>query len=230
MDALSVSPLGPATLSVASALRPVSALPMAAPDGTPSASTLSTGDLAQTLLQRALQAASAFPVVEPAAGSLGLAQEATASLLAALIPPQAAASATAIPDATTAPPPATFHATTATPTTTPAAPALPAPVPAEVPVAQDAFANGSSLEFALQTALRFGAGVAAQAAPALQSPAPGTGLVRDATAVVRTGNLQPHAGAPGPESFTRQAPPPRALHTYQGLRVTGESRLLDLLA
>lgn len=230
MDALSVSPVGPATLSAASALRPVSALPMTVPDRTPSAATLSAGELAQTLLQRTLQSATAFPVIEPATGGLGLAQEATASLLAALIPPQAAASATATPEATTAPAPAAFNATTATPTTSTAAPALPAPVPAEVPVVQDTFAHGSSLEFALQTALRFGAGVAAQTAPALQGPAPGTDLVRDATAVLRTGSLQPHAGAPGPESFTRQAPPPRALHTYQGLPVTGESRLLDLLA
>jgi hypothetical protein len=227
MDALSVSPLGAATLSP---LRPVSALPLLAPGENPSASTLSAGDLAQTILQRTLQAAASFPLVESAAGSLGLAQEATASLLAALVPPQAAASATAIPDVTTAPPPATFNATTATPTTTPATPALPAPVPAEVPVVQDAFANGSSLEFALQTALRFGAGVAAQAAPALQGLNPGADLVRDATAVLRSGNLQAHAGAPGPESFTHPQAPPRALRAYQGLPVTGESRLLDLLA
>lgn len=230
MDALSVSPLGPPTLSAASALRPVSALPMAAPDGTPSASALSAGDLAQTVLQRTLQSAALFPVVEPTMGSLGLAQEATASLLAALDSPQAAVPATPAPNATTAPPPAAFNATTATPTTSPAAPALPAPVPAEAPVVQDAFVNSSSLEFALQTALRFGAGVAAQAAPALQPLNPGADLVRDATAVLRTGNLQPHAGAPGPESFAHPQAPPRALRTYQGPPVTGESRLLDLLA
>ncbi|MCM2249185.1 MAG: hypothetical protein NDI58_01190 [Geothrix sp.] len=231
MDALSVSPLGPATLSAVSALRPLQTLPAPAQDGNPAGPTLSVGDLARGILQRTLQSATAFPVIEPAAGSLGLAQEATASLLAALVAPQPAASATATPDATTAPVPAVFNATASTPTASTAAPALPAPVPAEVPIVQDAFANASSLEFALQTALRFGAGVAAQAAPALQRLNPGTDLVRDATAVLRTGNLQPHAGGPGPEAFTHPQPPTqRALHSYLGLPAAGEVHLVDVQA
>ncbi|WP_291270392.1 hypothetical protein [Geothrix sp.] len=230
MDALTVSALGPATLGALGALRPVQ--PLATPpaqDGSASAATLSVQDLAQALFQRALQTAVLSPLAEPTGGSLGLVQETAAPLLAALTAPQAAAPATAAPDATTQP--AAVAATDTAPAATTAPPANPpAAVPAEVPATQDAFAQGSSLEFALQTALRFGAGVGAPAAPALAAT-PGAELVRDATAVLRTGNLQPHAGGPGPEAFARpQAPLHQVLRSYQVVPATEASVGLDLTA
>lgn len=229
MDALSVNALGPATLGALSALRPVP--PVAAPpaqDGTASAATLSVQDLAQALFQRALQTAVLSPLAEPSGGSLGLVQETAAPLLAALTAPQAAATPTAAADATT---PAITPPAAATETSTTAPPANPpAAVPAEAPATQDAFAQGSSLEFALQTALRFGAGVGAPAAPALAAT-PGAELVRDAAAVLRTGNLQPHAGGPGPEAFARpQAPLHQVLRSYQVVPAAEASVGLDLTA
>ncbi|BDU70499.1 hypothetical protein GETHOR_26000 [Geothrix oryzae] len=233
MDALSVNALGPATLGALSALRPVP--PVAAPpalDGTASAATLSVQDLAQALFQRALQTAVLSPLAEPSGGSLGLVQETAAPLLAALTAPQAAATPTAAADATTsAITPAITPPAAATETSTTAPPANPpAAVPAEAPATQDAFAQGSSLEFALQTALRFGAGVGAPAAPALAAT-PGAELVRDAAAVLRTGNLQPHAGGPGPEAFARpQAPLHQVLRSYQVVPAAEASVGLDLTA
>mgnify|MGYP005805709691 CR=1 FL=1 len=229
MDALSVNALGPATLGALGALRPVP--PVAAPpvqDGSASAATLSVQDLAQVLFQRALQTAVLSPLAEPSGGSLGLVQETAAPLLAALTAPQAAATSTAAADATrgaiTQPAAAPEATTTAPPANPPAA------VPAEVPATQDAFAQGSSLEFALQTALRFGAGVGAPAAPALAAM-PGAELVRDAAAVLRTGNLQPHAGGPGPEAFARpQAPLHQVLRSYQVVPAAEASVGLDLTA
>ena len=68
----------------------------------------------------------------------------------------------------------------------------------------------------MQTALRFGAGVAAQAALAAPAADFGAGLLRDATQVLRTGNLQPHAGGPGPEAFaTPQSAIQRILRSYE---------------
>jgi len=241
MDPLAVNALSPATLSALSAVRPVQALAVPAPRevaSTASApgSALTLQDLAQGMFQRTLQAATLFPLAEPATGNLGLAQEAAASLLAALTPPQAPAASTPANDATTNPatvnPAATNAAdatnqasTASTATTATAATALP-----EATTPADAFATSSSLDFALETALRFGAGVQALAAPAPANPDLGAGLVRDATSVLTQGNLQPHAGGPGPEAFTHpQATVQRALRTYAPTVVTA-SPGLDLLA
>lgn len=226
MAALSVTALGPVTLSALSALRPVEALAVPpAQDGTPSGTTLSIRDLAQGLFQRTLQTATLSPLAEPTGGSLGLVQDATASLLAALTAPQAAVPTTATLNATTAP---TAVQTADTSTAPPANP--PAAFPADLPATQDTFLNGSSLEFALQTALRFGAGVGAPAAPAVAAT-PGADLVRDATAVLRTGNLQPRAGGPGPEAFTRPQPPAhQVLRSYQVIPAAEASVGLDLMA
>src|SRR5664279_4040344 len=105
MDPLAITAFSPLTLSAASALRPVQALPLpAASNGkTSTSTTLAIPDLAQGLFQRTLQAATLSALTEPAAGSAGLAAEATGSLLAALTAPQAPADTTATPDATTVP-------------------------------------------------------------------------------------------------------------------------------
>lgn len=229
MNPLSVNAIGPVTLSALSALRPVQAVAVPAPSGnTADATTLSTQDLAQSLFQRTLQAATAFPVAEPAAGSLGLIQDVTASLLASLSAPQAAATTTPALDATTNPaavpaaPAAAADTTATTPTAT---------VVADVTTPPDAFATSSSQDFALQTALRFGAGVSAQATPAPAAMDLSTGLVRDAVAVPRLENLQPHAGGPGPEAFTQpQAAPQRVLRGYQAVPAAEGSVGLDLMA
>ena len=229
MDALSVQPVGPATLSALSALRAVQVLPPSpVPGGTPEASPRAAEGLAQTLLLDALSTAVRAPLAEAPSPNLGLAQETTASLLAALTPPSAPAAATT--DVPVQPP----APRAAADVTTAAAPALPAAVPADLPVAQDTFATGSSLEFALQTALRFGAGVAAQAAPTAPALGPAADLIRDATAVLRTGNLQPHAGGPGPEAFTQpqglaRNAGARALRTYQTPPLA-EAGQLDVMA
>ena len=85
------------------------------------------------------------------------------------------------------------------------------------------------------TALRFGAGVVAQAAtPGTSSTVQGTGLVRDATAVLRLENLQPRAGGHGPEAFTQPGPPaPRVLPTDDPgstIPATQGTGTVDLLA
>jgi hypothetical protein len=92
-----------------------------------------------------------------------------------------------------------------------------------------------SPDFAMQTALRFGAGVVAQAATSgIPAPDLGTGLVRDATTVLRLENLQPHAGGPGPEAFARpESPAQRILRTYEAgsaLSATQGTSAVDLLA
>lgn len=202
MDPLAISSLGPATLSALSALRPPQALAIPAQTGdTPGSTTLTLQDLAQGLFQRTLQAATSFPVAEPAPGSASLAQVATASLFAALNAPQATASTTPTPDTTSRP-----AAVQAQASTTPAGTAPTPTLAVDLPAIQDTFATGSSLDFALQTALRFGAGVAPLAAPAVLTPALGPGLVRDATAVLRMENLQPRSGGPGPEAFAQLQP------------------------
>ncbi|MDP1832936.1 MAG: hypothetical protein Q8K67_12835 [Geothrix sp.] len=225
MTPLSINAIGPATLSALGALRPVPAPTVpATPNGNAAGATaLSIQDLAQGLFQRTLQSATLFPVAEPAAGSIGLAQQATASLLAALSAPQATATATPAPDAMTNP--AAVQAPGIPP-----APPPPATVLRDLPATQDAFATSSSLDFALQTALRFGAGVAAQAFPAPVAADLGAGLVRDAMAVPRIRNLQPHAGGPGPEAFARPEAAQRALRTYVASPAAQGSTSLDLMA
>lgn len=227
MDPLAVVSLGPATLSALTAVRPVQALRVpAAQDGKASRSPLSVQDLAQRLFQQTLQAATLSPLAEPAAGSAGLAVEAAASLLAALNAPQATANTNPTADATTHP-----TAVQATGLVTAPAGTPPAAVPAELPANQDAFAASLSTDFALGTALRFGAGVSTQIAPTLATGNLGTGLVRDATAVLRLEGIQPHAGGPGPEAFTHpQAPVQEVLRTYEAVPATQGPGQVDLLA
>ncbi len=229
MSPLAVTAIGPATLSALSALRPVQALPVPPPNGSPPAATaLSIQHLAQTLFQRTLQTATAFPVAEPAAGSIGLIQEATASLLASMNSPQATANATPAPNAATSP--AGVQPPTATDSTAPAA-TPPATIPGDVAATQDAFATSSSQDFALQTALRFGAGVPGQGAPPPTATDMGVDRVRDAARVQRLENLQPHAGGPGPEAFARpQTPVQRILRNYQTVQAAQSSVGLDLMA
>ncbi|HEX7553192.1 MAG TPA: hypothetical protein VF378_06535 [Geothrix sp.] len=231
MGPLAVSAFNPLTLSMASALRPLPALPLpAAPNGKASTSTtLSIQDLAQGLFQRNLQAATLSALTEPAAGSAGLAAEATGSLLAALTAPQAPADTTATADATTVPAMVQTTDASSAPTSAP-----PATVPGDVSAAQDPNALSSSQDFALEAALRFGAGVASQVAPTLQAGVMGAGLVRDAAAVPRLGNLQSRTGGPGPEAYAqRQASVQRVARTYEAIRATqgfGGAGQMDILA
>jgi hypothetical protein len=211
MAVLSVSPLGPATLSGLNALRPVPPLPVAE-DKASGSTALTIQDLAQGLFQRTLQASILSPLAETEGGNLGLAPEATASLLASLTAPQAPASATPAPGATVD---ATIAGSPAAASTAPS-PTPPAAVQPDLAATQDAFASSSSLEFALQAALRFGAGVAGQGASVLPSADLSTGLIRDAAAVPRLDGLQAQAGAPGPEAFLRPSvSSTRLLRTYE---------------
>ena len=237
MGPLAISAFSPLTLSAASALRPLPALPLplpAASDGKASTSaTLSIQDLAQGMFQRTLQAATLSALTDPAAGSAGLAAEATGSLLAALTAPQAPADTTATADATTvsATVPAVVQPAdvSSAPTSAP-----PATVPGDVSVTPDPNALSSSQDFALEAALRFGAGVASQVAPTLQAGVLGAGLVRDAAAVPRLGNLQSRTGGPGPEAYAqRQASVQRVARTYEAIRATqgfGGAGQMDILA
>lgn len=228
MDALSVTPIGPATLSALSGLRPVQPLVIQG-DKTSGSSTLSIQDLAQGLFQQALQATTLSPVTDAstAAGNIGLGREATASLLATLTAPQASADATPTPQATT-----NSVATTAASSSPSANPATTGQT--DLLATQDAVAASSTTDFALQTALRFGAGVTAQANPAPTVSNLGASLVRDAAAVQRLGNLQPGVGGPGPEAYT---PPPaldarvlRSYETLSALSIPPATGRLDLLA
>ena len=234
MDVLSISPVGPATLSALSALRPIRAslvqpTQVETPPGSPA---LSIQNLAQNLFQQTLQSAAVYPIAESVTTSAGLARDVTASLLAALNPPQATAEVTPAADATTNPaalPTSSIDSSTAPPTTLLA-------TDVQSPAAtQDAFETSLSPDFAMQTALRFGAGVVAQAA-ASGVPATdlGTGLVRDATTVLRLENLQPRAGGPGPEAFAQpETPAQRILRTYEtgsALSATQGSNAVDFLA
>lgn len=198
MDALRVSALGSAALN---ALNPVP------PAAQTSPGRIDPQTLAQDLFRRALQTAAGFPVAEPATGSSGLVQEAAASVLAALTAPPAAEAAPAAPGAGSAAPQAPSTAPSPTP---------PVSVPGEPAPVRDSFLTSSDPEFALQTALRFGAGVAAQVAPPGSTPDLATGLVRDPASVLRMGGLQAQAGGPGPQAFTHpQAAAQRALRVYQ---------------
>ncbi|MBI1751159.1 MAG: hypothetical protein HY014_12610 [Acidobacteria bacterium] len=218
MDALSVNPLALAAVNAASALRP---LAVTAPA---TSTTLTAQDLAQSLFRQSLQAAAGFPLAEPTTGMLSLAPEATASLLASLNAPQAAASTT--------PQPPAVQATADTSSTAPS-PNPPATIAGDALPGQDAFAASSSLDFAMEAALRFGSGVAGSSAPAPAAPTRGAELVRDAASVISTGGVQPHAGGPGPEAFLRaQANLARILRDYQAVSTPAQPQAagVDLLA
>jgi hypothetical protein len=230
MTPLTIAAFSPLTLSAVSAVRPVPALPLPSTptSQTATSTTLALQDVAQSLFQRTLQAATLSALTEPAAGSAGLAAEATGSLLAALIAPQATADTTPTPDATTVPAviqadDASSAPSSAPPTTAPDAMAL-----------QDASTLNAGQDFALEAAQRFGAGVATQVAPHAQAGELGAGLVRDAAAVPRLGNLQARTGGPGSGAFaSRQASVQRVARTYGAIPATrgfGGAGQLDILA
>jgi hypothetical protein len=93
-------------------------------------------------------------------------------------------------------------------------------------------ATSLSPDFAMQTALRFGAGVVAQAALAVPVGELGTGLVREAAQVLRTGNLQPQVGEPSPEAFARaQTNLQRVMRSYESAPTPAQGNsAVDLLA
>ena len=222
MDALSLSPFAPVALGTLGPVRPLQ--PTTAQDGNTSGSTAPTlQDLTQGLFRQTLQTSLAAPISEPGLVNGGLAPEATASLLAALTAPQATAGATPTVDTTT------NAITQATPSS---APSPTPPVTATELPTQDVFANSSSLDFALQAALRFGAGVLGPGAAAQNAADLGTGLIRDATAVPRLEGLRGQAGAPGPEAYTQpQASAGRLLRDYEvGTPPVAAGGGVDLLA
>lgn len=206
MASLSVTPVGPATLGGLSALRPLPVPGGQTPGQTQGLPAFSTQDLAQALFQRTLQSATLFPVAEPALGSASLLQDTTAALLASMTTTPATSATTN---------PAAVQATDTTTSTAPS-PTPPSTALGDLPATQDSFATSSSTDFALQTALRFGAGVSALATPALADAGQGAGLVRDAASVQRLGSLQPRAGSPGPEAFAQpQTTTQRILRSYE---------------
>ena len=224
MDPLRISALGSAALTP---LRPLPAPPKA-PEGVPGSGGLPiqalVEGLTQNLVQQALQTA-VTPTAEPTTTGSDLTQSFAASLLTALNAPQAAATTTSTTSTLTSPaadqaPVAPVPATTTT------------AVPADTQTLQATVETGASLDFALQTALRFGAGVVAQAAPTLPFVDLGASLVRDATAVPRINSLRPDAGRPGPEAFTGRLQPQvqRALQIYQGTPTAAAPGHLDQLA
>ncbi len=166
------------------------------------ASTLSTQGLAQDHFQQNLNQAALTPAVTPANTSPDSSQGAADSLLTSLRVPQA----TAI----------------ATPTLTVLGDAL---APQST---RDAL---SASDLALQTALRFGAGVVGTGTPALTLPVQGTALVRDASPVMRIGNLQPQTGNPSPDAFQRsQEAQNRVPRPYLASPPTPPTPGLDLMA
>lgn len=222
MDPLRVEALGSAVLNVPR-------LPLAIPK--PQAPTPETPGVAaqsqlqalaqgwpllQSAVQSTLQAAAAQAV--PAIPATDSIQSFTSALAAALTPAQAtttASSATA-ESGTATPIPATAAAATATE-------ALTTTTPVE---------TGASADFALLTALRFGAGVNPLGAPAFNAADLGATLVRDAAAVPRLPNLQPQPGRPGPEDFARllQTQAPQVIQAYRAVPAAPTAAGMDLLA
>jgi hypothetical protein len=234
MDPLSVNPISPAALAALTTLRPVQA---AGTVPTQSSTLLglpatSVQGLAQTLFQRTLQASTLFPVAEPTTGTAGWLQDVTASLLASMTKAEATVETAAVPATATSPAAVQPTDNTAASTTPPSAPPVTA-LP-DQPANQDAFATSMSPDFAAQTALRFGAGVAAQAALAVSASDLGTELVRDATRVLRTDGLQTRSGGPGPDAFGQtQTAIQRILRTYDtapAFSFPQSSSAVDLLA
>jgi hypothetical protein len=228
MDTFSVGPINPVAVGILHTALPVIQPPATLPGQTgrsagPTAEPIQ--NLAQVLFRQTLQAASQYPISEPASGSASLAQDAATSLLAALNPtPATAGSASLAPAATS---PAAGQTSISSSTT-------PAPNLQDLPTTQDAFGTSLSPDFAMQTALRFGAGVVTEAAASVPAAELGTGLLRDATAVLRLGNLQPRTGGPGPEAFAQpQTATQRVLRTYEGSSTgpsTQGASTVDLLA
>ncbi len=221
MDPLSVNALGPASLSGLSALRPAQpvAVPPPSAGGSADALALTTQDLAQGLFQRTLQAASQFPWLGAGVGGTGLAQDAAATLFSALQAPQAAADTTPAPAQDNPRAVASAGATSTAPTANPGLVA-----PTALTASTDTFVSSTSLEFALQTALRFGAGVQGAAFAPYLVTEPGSTLVRDATAVSRVGPLQPREGGPGPGDYAQpQGSAQQVLRSYGVLAAAAPS-------
>ncbi|HEX9011441.1 MAG TPA: hypothetical protein VF804_13815 [Holophagaceae bacterium] len=212
MDPLRVEALGSAVLNVPR-------LPLVIPK--PQAEAQAAAVTAQAPVQPAATAI-LQATTGPAVPASSLTQDFTNALLAALTPPQAAAAPTAAASATAT------DSGTATPIPATAA----ATVTAEALLTPAALENGASGDFALLTALRFGAGVAPLGTPALNVTDLGATLVRDAAAVPRLPNLQPQPGRPGPEDFARllQAQSPQALQAYRTPPAPPTATGLDLLA
>jgi hypothetical protein len=220
MDPLRVEALGSAVLNGPR-------LPLAIPKPqapTPEAAAIAAQSQVLALAQGwTLLQASAQPVLQvgtavPAATAADPTQGFTTALAAALTPTQPATPAAS---ATTAP----ADSGTATPIPgTAAAAATTEPLATSTPAE-----TGASADFALLTALRFGAGVIPLGAPALQGADLGATLVRDAAAVPRLPNLQPQPGRPGPEDFARllQTQAPQAA---QAVPAAATAAGLDLLA
>ncbi len=215
MDAIRISTLGAAALASPKAVQdtvdPVNLISGAGGQTVPT-------NPGQDVFQQALQVSTAIlQGGTQAAGALGL--NSVPSLLAALTPPQATVgtvATTSFPAASAAA--ASNVAAASAVTHVSNAPALPD-------------TTGSSLDFALQTALRFGAGVGSLAAPANAIPDLSTGLVRDATAVLRNAPLQSQAGGPGTEAFVHSPFVHQALRLYQaGAIPAPASSGLDLMA
>lgn len=236
MDALRVSALGTTPLS---ALRPPPVVPQVQ-TGTPGNTRVAQAnlaaelvpDLARGLAQTLLQSTTQSALIQPLTGTSPALPEAApatfaASLLAVLSAPAAGPTpSTPSTDAS----PGALAVAGSTPTTAPATPPVAALAP-ETPAIQDGFQTGASADFALQTALRFGAGVVAQAAPALQAASLGEGLVRDAMAVLRQGGLQSQGGRPGPEAYARpQTDAMRAAEPYRPSVTEAGHGSLNLLA
>lgn len=214
MDPLTVNALGPASLSGLSALRPAQpvAVPPPSAGGSADALALTTQDLAQGLFQRTLQAASQFPWLGAEVGGASLAQDASTTLFSALQAPQAAANTTPAPTQDS-PRTAALAVAGATSTAPAANPGLVAPT--ALTTTTDSFMSSTSLEFALQTALRFGAGVQGAAFAPYLVAEPGSTLVRDAAAVSRVGALQPREGGPGPGDYAQpQGSAQQVLRSY----------------
>jgi len=222
MDPLRLSALGG---TVVSATTPALVIPKAQPGNVQGATGASgtqnlVQSLAQDLFLRTLQATNPLTGAEQAApAGTDLAAGLAPSLLAALTAPSAAVAATA-----------TTTTASGLATALPATPALATP-DLTATAAQAEIPDSSSLAFALETALRFGAGVGPGAGPALALPDLGASLVRDAAAVPRLGNLQPQTGRPGPEAFTPpQVAVPQAVNAYRTSAVAEPPAGLDLLA
>ncbi len=221
MDPLRLSALGG---TAAMALNPALVIPKVQPGNVQgTAGTDATQGLVQDLFLQTLQAASALAQT-PATGPAPT-PGVTDSLLAALTAVPAPAAATATADTPTA---ATTLATDlATPL--PATAALAVPELATVPPA--ALPDSSTLAFALETALRFGAGVVPGAGPAFQLPDAGAGLMRDATAVPRQPHLLLNTGRSGAELLAQpQTGVPQAVNAYRTAAVAEPPAGVDLLA
>ena len=223
MDPLRLSVLGGTT---SMALTPALVIPRAQAGSTQG--TAATAGVQEAFLQ-ALQAASALSgsgTASPTAATQGV----TDSLLAALTAPTATAATTATADTPTAAAAvAPARPAVALAGATPATPVIAAAEAAATP--QVALPDSSSLAFALETALRFGAGVAPGAAPIFQLPDAGAGLMRDAAAVPRQPHLLLNTGRSGAEVLAQpQTAAPQAVNAYRTAAVAEPPAGLDLMA